>query len=213
MAAEKKGSKGNFLYLFDWNTKSRKKLFSNKSEELNQGKEVVDNVAISPFRLREVHANGVGSIVKGSDNYSSGSSVGGDDGYGTRAPGVVARLMGLESLPTSFSCEPNSASFHEPHSLGNHYARSGFGFLREPHILDYSCMPDKLEGFPWNSSDSRLNKGHGRPIERFQTEVLPLKSAKPISITNHKLLSPVKSPGFVPTNDAAYIMEGSCKDS
>lgn len=32
MATEKKRLKGRFLYLFDWNAKSRKKLFSNKSE-------------------------------------------------------------------------------------------------------------------------------------------------------------------------------------
>jgi len=32
MATGKKSSKGRFLYLFDWNAKSRKKLFSNKTE-------------------------------------------------------------------------------------------------------------------------------------------------------------------------------------
>lgn len=34
MEAEKKRSKGGFLHLFDWNGKSRKKLFANNSEEL-----------------------------------------------------------------------------------------------------------------------------------------------------------------------------------
>lgn len=34
MEAEKKRSKGGFLHLFDWNGKSRKKLFANHSEEL-----------------------------------------------------------------------------------------------------------------------------------------------------------------------------------
>ena len=34
MEVEKKSSKGGFLNLFDWNGKSRKKLFANNAEEL-----------------------------------------------------------------------------------------------------------------------------------------------------------------------------------
>lgn len=89
MAAEGKRSKGRFHYLFDWNAKSRKKLFSNKSESCgncinclfncvivfyihlfslwsfiglyvatcidgegsSQGKENVDNLAVSQYLL------------------------------------------------------------------------------------------------------------------------------------------------------------------
>ncbi|GAB4835755.1 hypothetical protein Ancab_000665 [Ancistrocladus abbreviatus] len=215
MATEKKGSKGRFFSLFDWNAKSRKKLFSSKidsSEGSNQGKENVDNLGIPPFLWMELQANGDCSTVRGSGSYSCASSVSGDDGYGSRAPGVVARLMGLDSLPTSSSSELSSISLHGHYPVSNsYYSRSGSDLQGQHHILDYSCMPDKLEGFNWNSGFSRPNKVHGWPIERFQTEVLPPKSAKPISITHHKLLSPIKSPGFVPTMDAAYVMEAAAR--
>ncbi|KAL2941111.1 Protein LONGIFOLIA 2 [Bienertia sinuspersici] len=195
MATEGKRSKGRFQYLFDWNAKSRKKLFSNKSESFDaegssQGKENVENLAISHYLLRELSENGDRSSFRGSGNYSCVSSINGDDGYGTKVPGVVARLMGLDSMPTTNSSE----------AVEHHISHHG-----------YSYSPRKVEGFPWNSVDSRMNKVHGRPIERFQTEVLPPKSAKPISITHHKLLSPIKSPGFIPTKDAAYIMEAAAR--
>ncbi|XP_021742658.1 uncharacterized protein LOC110708749 isoform X1 [Chenopodium quinoa] len=217
MAAEGKRSKGRFLYLFDWNTKSRKKLFSNKSDSSDvegsiQGKDSVDNLAISQYLLRELSENCDHSSFRGSGNYSSTSSVNGDDGYGTKAPGVVARLMGLDSMPTTASCEASSFASYEPRAIGSSYYHGGdTPYEFEQHIMGYSYVPNKVEGNPWKSADSRMRKVHGRPIERFQTEVLPPKSAKPISITHHKLLSPIKSPGFVPTKDAAYIMETAAR--
>lgn len=217
MATEGKRSKGRFLYLFDWNAKSRKKLFSNSSEsfdaeESSQGKESVDNLAISQYLLRELSENGDRSSFRGSGNYSCASSVIGDDGYGKKAPGVVARLMGLDSMPTTTSCETSSFASYETHAIENSYYPGGATpFELEHHMMGYSYAPSRMEGMPWNSVDSRVNKVHGRPPERFQTEVLPPRSAKPISITHHKLLSPIKSPGFVPTKDAAYIMEAAAR--
>ncbi|XP_020276775.1 uncharacterized protein LOC109851080 isoform X2 [Asparagus officinalis] len=48
------------------------------------------------------------SSGKGSSHYSCASSVTDEEGISIRAPGVVARLMGLDSVPTSgdlWSCE------------------------------------------------------------------------------------------------------------
>jgi len=59
--------------------------------------------------------------------------------------------------------------------------------------------------------EPKPQKAITRPIEKFQTEVLPPKSAKSIPVTHHKLLSPIKNPGFVPTNNAAYIMEAAAR--
>ncbi|GAB2277401.1 hypothetical protein Dimus_012106 [Dionaea muscipula] len=216
MANEKKSSKGRFLYLFEWNANSRKKLFINNKPEvpdgLNQGKEFASNLVASQFSMSEVHANGDSSIAKGSLTCGSASSACSDDGYGSKAPGVVAKLMGLESLPASRLCEQSSLSFNESCIPGDSdYSRSESGIHRGHCSLDYNSMPRGVDGFLWNSMDSRLNKAHCQPIERFQTEGLPPKTAKPISITHHKLLSPIKSPGFVPTNDAAYIMEAAAR--
>ncbi|KAL9261914.1 hypothetical protein AKJ16_DCAP02574 [Drosera capensis] len=207
MTTEKRSSKGGFLHLFDWNAKSRKNLFIIGS---NQGKELAYD---SETSQREIYANGDGLIAKGNGTCSSASSVSGDETHGSRAPGVVAKLMGLESLPTSNGCEQSSVSFIETRNPGggSDYARNGTCIPFRHYLVDYSAMSRGVDGFSWNSRDSRQNKGNCRPIERFQAEILPPKTAKPISITHHKLLSPIKSPGFVPTNDATYIVEAAAR--
>ncbi|WKA02703.1 hypothetical protein VitviT2T_020861 [Vitis vinifera] len=211
MEVEKRGSRGGFFHMFDWNRKSRKKLFLNNSElfeELGQGKERVENLGALRPSQEEVDENGASSSIKGSSDYNYASSVSGDDGYETRAPGVVARLMGLDSLPTSGVCEPCSSSSLDTCSLKDvHYK----GFLSEHHSMSYNNMPNKLEGDRVSPVESRPRRVQRRPIERFQTEMLPPKSAKSIPFTHHKLLSPIKSPGFIPTKNATYVMEAAAK--
>ncbi|CAK9188010.1 unnamed protein product [Ilex paraguariensis] len=213
MEVEKRGSKGGFLQLFDWNAKSCRKLFSNKSElpeGSKHGKENFDSLGIS--RLQQVHENGLGLTIKGSSDYRCASSVCGDEGCGARAPGVVARLMGLDSLPSSNVSESSFAPFFDSGSFrGSLTAKVTTDFRSEHHIVDYGNIRDKLDGFSRNPVELQLQKLQNRPIERFQTEILPPKSAKSIPITHHKLLSPIKSPGFIPTKNAAYIMEAAAK--
>lgn len=99
-----------------------------------------------------------------------------------QVPGVVARLMGLDSMPTADaaqSCSPASHGYRFPR--GSQYNKRQEAFTRE------------------------------LGIERFQTEILPPRTAKPISVTQHKLLSPIKSPAFVPTKNAAHVMEAAAK--
>ncbi|KAK9291512.1 hypothetical protein L1049_019460 [Liquidambar formosana] len=213
MEVDKRGLKGGFLQLFDWTGKSRKKLFSNISElpGSKQGKENVENVTSARLHLIEVDENGASSSNKGISNYNCASSVTSDDGYGTKAPGVVARLMGLDSLPTSNVCEPCATPFVDSYSLRDAcYHRSNTSFQSEQH-MNYTNMCNRLEEFSRNSVKSMPQKKQSRPIERFQTEILPPKSAKSIPITHHKLLSPIKGPGFIPTKNAAYIMEAAAK--
>ncbi|KAF1857823.1 hypothetical protein Lal_00041311, partial [Lupinus albus] len=72
-------------------------------------------------------------------------------------------------------------------------------------------LVEKAEGSSRNFMEPKPQKTLTRPIEKFQTEVLPPKSAKSIPVTHHKLLSPMKCPGFVPSNNAAYIMEAAAR--
>ncbi|KAF9617251.1 hypothetical protein IFM89_035195 [Coptis chinensis] len=96
---EKQGTKsgsGGFLHLFDWNRKLWKKLFSNKSdfpEGSNQGKRSSVNLQVTGFHQIK--------YKKEANDYSCSSSVTDDEGNGVKAPGVVARLMGLDSLLTA----------------------------------------------------------------------------------------------------------------
>ncbi|XP_071729812.1 uncharacterized protein [Rutidosis leptorrhynchoides] len=72
-------------------------------------------------------------------------------------------------------------------------------------------MRDKLDGFSSNPVDDRLKKVQNRPIERFQTEVLPPRSAKSVPISHHRMLSPIKSPGFILSRNADFVMEAASK--
>ncbi|KAK3036741.1 hypothetical protein RJ639_029706 [Escallonia herrerae] len=216
MEVEKRISKGGLFQLFDWNAKSRKKLFANKSElpeSSKHGKENFDSAVMSRLQQMKVHENGPGPSGRRSD-YSSASSVSNDEGHGTKAPGVVARLMGLDSLPTSDVSEPSLTPFFDSHSFRDFRPRHPTDYQSEHQNIEYDNLRNKLDGFSRNPVELRLQKVQNRvnrPIERFQTEILPPKSAKSISITHHRLLSPIKSPGFIMTKNAAYIMEAAAK--
>ncbi|XP_028182087.1 uncharacterized protein LOC114368983 isoform X2 [Glycine soja] len=214
MGVEKDGTKsgggyvGGFFQLFDWSSKSRKKLFAAKSdlpESLKLGRKVDYNVV-------DEDEIGVGASVRGSCDHSYASSVTDDDAYGTRAPSVVARLMGLDSLPPSSFSDPYSTPYFDTRSLqDSHYFKKNLGHQHDHHTPYSGKLVEKVEGSSRNFMDPKPQKVITRPIEKFQTEVLPPKSAKSIPVTHHKLLSPIKNPGFVPTNNAAYIMEAAAR--
>ncbi|XP_052482683.1 uncharacterized protein LOC105782766 isoform X4 [Gossypium raimondii] len=214
MEVERKHSKGGFFHLFDWNGKSQKKLFPNSAEISEESKRVkpVENILKSPPYMMEGDEYNAASSYRRSADFSSASSVASDEGYGSRAPGVVARLMGLDSLPAPNVLEPSSTTYSGSCSLRvSHYERSSPNLWNESQPMDYTDFSNKLDSLSSNPIEPRFHKVQNRPIERFQTEILPLKSAKPIPITQHKLLSPIKSPGFIPTKNAAYIMEAASK--
>ncbi|XP_060167267.1 uncharacterized protein LOC132598422 [Lycium barbarum] len=213
MEVEKRSSKGGFLQLFDWNIKSRKKLFSNKSElpeNSKQGKENANGSA--NLRLQQAHEYGPGSNSTHNYDFYSASSVAEDGSYGQKAPSVVARLMGLDSLPTSKESDPYFNSSFDCRSFRDSpYLSFVADFQNEHHVIVDGNMRNKLDGFKKNPVEMRLQKVQSLPIERFQSEVLPPKSAKPVSVTHHRLLSPIKSPGFIPPKNAAYIIEAAAK--
>ncbi|KAL7585875.1 uncharacterized protein LOC111878889 [Lactuca sativa] len=211
MEVEKRSSKGGFLQLFDWNAKSRKKLFSNKPdlpESSKQGKENLDNLATSRLQQMKLHESMHGPSLIGND---WDSSMNNDEGCGTKAPGVVARLMGLDSLPTLDASDPGFTPFIDSQSFRHSYnPRLTTEFETEHNFVNYG-MRNKLDGFSRNPVEDRLQKLQNRPIERFKTEALPPKSAKSVPISHHRMLSPIKSPGFILSKNAAYIMETASK--
>ncbi|KAJ6762596.1 GPI-ANCHORED ADHESIN-LIKE PROTEIN [Salix purpurea] len=215
MEVESKRTKGGFFHLFDWNGKSRKKLFVNNPEfpeGLKQGKENAEKMAKPQLHMTELDDRRANLRNRGSSDFSCSSSVASDEGCGTRAPGAVARLMGLDSLPISNVAEPSFTLGFDSHSLRAFpYDRSTPNLWSEYNPMDYRNTPNKQEKYAWNSMESRLHKVENRPITRFQTEGLPPKLAKSSPVTHHKLLSPIKNPGFTPTKNVAYIMEAAAK--
>ncbi|CAN8279937.1 unnamed protein product [Cochlearia groenlandica] len=201
---------GTFLNLFDWPGKSRKKLFSSNtsqlSEESKQAKENVQNPSITRHNLFDVDE----TVVKNStfnprsDSSCCASSVISDDGNVVKPPSVVARLMGLEGLPL-----PNASEQRVSPDLDPYFLRSS----RQATTWDANVEHHSdFDGISWDHLDSRTSKGpRKRMIERFQTETLPPRSAKPISVTHNKLLSPIRNPGFVQSRNPAYVMEAASR--
>lgn len=156
--------------------------------------------------------NGFSSNATGHNDYHYAPSASGDTEYGSKPPGVVARLMGLDSLPTSTVNEPCFTPFIESHSFrDSSYLMAAPAFQNEHDIVIFESVRNKLDGSTRNPLDPRVQKMPNRPFERFQSEVLPPRSAKTISVSQHRLLSPIKSPGFVPPKNAAYIIEAAAK--
>ncbi|CAA7024749.1 unnamed protein product [Microthlaspi erraticum] len=210
---ERKRSRGGFLNLFDWPGKSRKKLFSSSSsefsEEPKQTKQNTQNhqkSRLSPFEADEIGNNS--SYNPRSESSCCASSVTSDDGQGTRAPSVVARLMGLESLPVPNVQEPRFNPDLDPFFLRSSRNTSKWNAYEN---LGYVNLRSDYDGISWEHLESRTNEGRNRPIERFQSETFPPRSAKPISVTNNRLLSPIRSPGFVPSRNPIYVMEAASR--
>ncbi|RRT73306.1 hypothetical protein B296_00012528 [Ensete ventricosum] len=209
------GGGGRFFHLFDWNRKSRKKLFSggNASSDISltentvQGNKIDDNVPASRFHMIDHDELEGVSSAKGSSHHS-GASTTDEEGNAFKTPGVIARLMGLDYVPTSGISEPYSTPLHGLRSLqdDNIHKRGTERFTNDNF---YSV--DKRSDIHSGKPESKSQKMPSSPIERFQTETLPPRLAKTIAITHHKLLSPVKNPGFISSKNASYIIEAAAK--
>ncbi|XP_057439043.1 uncharacterized protein LOC130730913 isoform X2 [Lotus japonicus] len=213
MEMEKRRSKGSFLSLFDWNAKSRKKLLWNDPNlpVSKQGKENVVTLPESQLRRIKVDENGASPSNMASGDFSSNLSICSDEGCGSKAPGLVARLMGLDSLPASANTELSCTSLNGSSSHGVSHCNEVALPMDEFCPRDYMNMTHKLEMSSSDAMELRARKMENRPMKRFQTEMLPPKSAKPIPVTHNKLLSPIKSPGFLPPKNAAHLMEAAAK--
>ncbi|KAG1365289.1 hypothetical protein COCNU_12G002890 [Cocos nucifera] len=149
------------------------------------------------------------SSVKGSSDYSCTSSVTDEEGNTFRAPGVVARLMGLDSMPISGTSVPYSTPLHDSRSLqDNHSQRRSPGFCINDQ---FNHVIKRSEAYSRIPAELRSQKMPSSPIKRFQTEGLPPRFAKSVPTTHHKLLSPIKNPGFFSVKNAAHIMEATTK--
>ncbi|KAI7732168.1 hypothetical protein M8C21_018450 [Ambrosia artemisiifolia] len=196
MRVAKQGSKGEggrgFHHLFDWNSKPNKKLVSKIANlpVLPQQKASIDtNIQITQCHpvIEDYTASSL--ILKGCT-----SSLIDEDDNG-KSPGVVARLMGLDSFPTSnlSDAQAKSNRFFETRS------RQDSSALHVGKVLE-------LEQKDYRQVDQKH-----KIIEKFQTESLPPKAARSVTITQHKLLSTIKSSGFVSSNDPTRIMEAASK--
>ncbi|KAG2534036.1 hypothetical protein PVAP13_9NG200800 [Panicum virgatum] len=193
MNVEKPASKGHgFFGLFDWGKKSKKRLFvgstSSSPDPKNSGdsKDVDDS---TPSTLSNSILEDAPSLRESSE-HSCSSSVIDEEAQARRCPTVVARLMGLDSMPAASSAESNPmpSTVQQPFQANNHDDFTGRSYVGSPHK-----MP-------------------GSPIDRFKMEALPPRLAKrTLSVAQYKLLSPMKNPNHISSRNAADIMEAASR--
>ncbi|XP_062214055.1 uncharacterized protein LOC133915064 isoform X2 [Phragmites australis] len=193
MDVEKAASKGHgFFGLLDWGKKSKKRLFSGSgsSSPISRntgGEKEVDG------GTRSTRSNSIledASSLKESSEHSCSSSVIDEEAQARRCPTVVARLMGLDSMPAKSSSESNPMPLTVQPSLqtNSHDDLMGRSYVGSPHK-----MP-------------------GSPIDRFKMEALPPRYAKrALSVARYKLLSPMNNPNHISGRNAADIMEAASR--
>ncbi|PUZ36205.1 hypothetical protein GQ55_9G019800 [Panicum hallii var. hallii] len=193
MDVEKPASKGHgFFGLFDWGKKSKKRIFvgstssSPDPKNAGDGKDVDDSTPSTQSNSILEDA----PSLKESSEHSCSSSVIDEETQARRCPTVVARLMGLDSMPAASSSESNPmpSIAQQPFQANNHDDSTGRSYVGSPHK-----MP-------------------GSPIDRFKMEALPPRLAKrTLSVAQYKLLSPMKNPNNISSRNAADIMEAASR--
>uniref|UniRef100_A0ACD6A2R3 Uncharacterized protein n=1 Tax=Avena sativa TaxID=4498 RepID=A0ACD6A2R3_AVESA len=197
MDVEKAAPKGHgFFGLFDWgkSKKSKRRLFSGSGASSPaqgssvDGKEVDGSTPSTPSNSILDDA----TSLRESTEHSCSSSVVDDEACTRRGPTVVARLMGLDSMPAASSSGPYPMPFSGQHTFQN-------------------TAHDELIGRSYVGMSSP-HKMPSSPIDRFSMEALPPRFARrTLSVAQQKLFSPVKDPNHVSSRNAADIMEAASR--
>uniref|UniRef100_A0A0D9W106 DUF4378 domain-containing protein n=1 Tax=Leersia perrieri TaxID=77586 RepID=A0A0D9W106_9ORYZ len=212
MDVEKPTSKGHgFFSLFDWGKKSKKRLVSgsgSNSPVSRFSEDSKDFDGATPNSRPNLFLEDASSL-KESSEHSCSSSVIDEEALARRGPTVVARLMGLDSMPAASSSGSYTMPLTVQQSLHNnniHDELIGRSYVGSP--LKMPSSPLKMPGSPLKMPGSP-HKMPGSPIDRFRMEALPLRFAKRTqSVAQHKS-PPVKNPSHISNRNAADIMEAA----
>lgn len=227
------GCVGVFFQLFDWNRRiTGKKLFSNRllpaerpkqvSKKYNDEKLPMAKLLLIADENRGGFPNtrkSLDSMCSSSEEMGCLSSEEGNENS-SRAPGVVARLMGLESLPAKEQNNESNSKPPETRPLPELMRqRKQPEFFHEVQFDQFNSRKHhaKLNGLLKKSAEARPQKlqktglFEKRPVSKFQPDTLPFKSILSPSKTHHKLASPIKSPGILSAKNAARLMEAAAK--
>ncbi|XP_019154543.1 PREDICTED: uncharacterized protein LOC109151086 isoform X2 [Ipomoea nil] len=200
------GYTGIFFQLFDWNRRfAKKKLFSKK--------------LLSPVRSKQ------GSKKFGEDKKQAKHRLIADENSGgfpnvknnmvcekkpdMRSPGLVARLMGLESMPVVPRDRPKKVSLDgtvsgKGEKLGNDTDKSG------GEEQKFGKMGAKQEFRPRKFDNMGVSER--QPVSRFGTEVLQIKSMLSQPRKNQaKLASPVVIPRNVSARNASWLVGAAAR--
>ncbi|KAG6659817.1 uncharacterized protein LOC122302823 [Carya illinoinensis] len=192
------GCVGIFFQLFDWNRRfAKKKLFSRKllppvrAKQASKKFKGDEKMPISKLHLIADENSGGFPNVKKNGN----RRVDFDKKHEMRAPGLVARLMGLESMPAVHRDRPKKPSFTDSYVNGEEKV------MASPSRFDKGELNLGKGGTKQESRPQKLQKTgpfEGRAVTRFGAEALQIKSVLSRSRKHHnhhpKLASPLKGP-------------------
>ncbi|KAM2155296.1 hypothetical protein ACFX1Q_047019 [Malus domestica] len=196
--AEKKihrpgGCVGIFFQLLDWNRRfAKKKLFSKKLLPPSRANKVSKKFRDEKMPISKLHLiadENSGGFPNAKKN--GNPSVVYEHKHELRAPSLVARLMGLESMPATRE-KPKKASFADVSDSGEKtIVNNCSGNDREE--LNLETQNGKSEARPQKLQ--KMGPYEKRAVTRFGAEALQIKSVLSCSRKHHpRLASPVKSP-------------------
>uniref|UniRef100_A0A5B6Z2X7 DUF4378 domain-containing protein n=1 Tax=Davidia involucrata TaxID=16924 RepID=A0A5B6Z2X7_DAVIN len=204
------GCVGIFFQLFDWNRRfAKKKLFSKKllppARAKQASKKFGGDDKLPKLRLiADENSGGFPNVKKNGTRYFDS-----EQKHKMQAPSLVARLMGLESMPVVQQDKQKKASFSEFGSdRGEKFVSNHSGFSKEDLNLEkgnskHELRPEKLQ---------KTGPFERRPVTRFGAEALHFKSVLSRSRKHHpKLASPVKSPRMLSGRHASRLIDAATK--
>lgn len=202
------GCVGIFFQLIDWNRRfAKKKLFSKKLLPPARAKQAAkkfggDEKQPKLRLIADENSGGFPNLKK-----NGASNVDSEQRNGVRTPSLVARLMGLESMPTAQQDKLKKAS--SSGIKGDKREKFTSEFVRENQ--EFEKGGTKHEVRPPKLQKTGLLERH--PVTRFGTETLHLKNILSRSRKQHhpKLASPVKSPRNLSGRNASRLMGAATK--
>ncbi|KAF8399101.1 hypothetical protein HHK36_014967 [Tetracentron sinense] len=213
------GCVGIFFQLFDWNRRlAKKKLFSKKllppARAKRASKKFGGDEKLPMAKLLLIADENCGGFPNtkkhGIDNAN------GERNHETRSPGLVARLMGLDSMPDVRRDKLKKTQFPETnHDQGknfvdSHGVRSSELFGCGKEDLNSEKGHTKLESRPQKLQKTGVFER--RPVTRFGAEALHFKGVLSRSRKHHpKIASPVKSPRILSGRNASRLVEVATK--
>ncbi|XWS75484.1 hypothetical protein CRYUN_Cryun01aG0092800 [Craigia yunnanensis] len=192
------GCVGIFFQLFDWNRRfAKKKLFSRKllpPARTKASKKFGGDEKMPKSKLHLIADENSGGFpnLKKNSKHSNGET---EQKHEMRAPGLVARLMGLESMPSVNRDKSNKkvlVSGSNSDDIDEKMLNNQSGAYGEDLALEKSGV--KIEPRP--QKIQKIEPYDRRVVTRFGAEALQIKSVLSRSKKHHhhKFVSPVKSP-------------------
>ncbi|CAJ1843782.1 unnamed protein product [Sphenostylis stenocarpa] len=185
------GCVGIFFQLIDWKRKlSKKKLFSKKLLPPARAKKFKGDEKMPNSKIHLIANENSGGFPSAKKGGNHGADV--EQRSEMRVPSLVARLMGLESIPTAQRDKSKKAlcADGKKESLGDHCELDRQGMDLEMGVVKHDSRPQKLQ---------KTGSYERRAVTRFGSEAFQIKSVLSRGRKYHhhhhpKLASSLKSP-------------------